>query len=72
MPRLSNITLRIGSDAAKADVEIDGIVHRDLILQRRSVTWPASCKLPRSQRKRLEPQIRRAYKQWLDLAGDGT
>ena len=71
MSHLNGITLRILSGTAKADVVVDGETHRDLILHKRSITWPSS-KLPPSTRERLEPQIRRAYSQWLDLAGDGA
>jgi hypothetical protein len=69
MPRISAISLHAGPGIASADVIVDGVVYRDLILRLRRVSWPCDCALPPSQRKRLEPQIRRAYLQWLDLAG---
>ena len=73
MPRITGITLRAGSTTATADVVVDGIAYRDLVLRQKrrslSVAWPATSKFAPSQLKRLEPQIRRAYFQWLDLAG---
>lgn len=72
MPRISGISLRAGPCVANVDVVIDGTAYPDLILHSRNntvVSWPAGCTLPLSQRKRYEPQIRRAYAQWLDLAG---
>jgi hypothetical protein len=65
-------TLKVGADiTAKADV-VDGIAHYLILRQRRrrvSISWLSSTKLALSQGKRSQPQIRRAYAQWLDLAG---
>lgn len=69
MPRISEISLRAGPCLGNVDVVVDGVVYRDLVVRRSRVSWPSHCGLPPSQRKRLEPQIRRALDQWLDLAG---
>lgn len=77
MPRIEHVTLRGGRDStAQADVVVDGVEHRGLVLRRHNsqvyVAWPRSTKLARSMRRRLEPKIVRALDQWRDLAGRGS
>ena len=73
MPRVDAITLKVEAGIARADVVVDGVTYRDLILRRRRnrthVSWPRSTKLAWSTRRRLEPKIARALDQWCDLAG---
>lgn len=77
MPRIEHVTLRVGRDStAQADVVVDGVEHRSLILRRHRskvyVAWPRRTKLARAMRRRLEPKIVRALDQWRDLAGGGS
>ena len=73
MPRIDAITLKVEAGTVRADVVVDGVAYRDLILRRRRnrthVSWPRSTKIARSTRRRLEPTIARAFDQWRDLAG---
>jgi hypothetical protein len=52
MPRIEHVTLKVGDTTAKADVVVDGVEHRGLILRRHRsrvyVAWPRSTKLARA------------------------
>jgi hypothetical protein len=71
--RICKDIVRAGKNTAQADVVVDGIAYRGLILKRQRrgthVLWPKHPKLARSTQQRIEPKIIRALDQWRDLAG---